>query len=220
MMGLHALYVFTHDSIGLGEDGPTHQPIDQLASLRAVPGLTVIRPCDANETAEAWRVALKNKTGPTALALTRQGLPVLDRDRYGAAAGLQRGGYTLADAGNEKPDLILIATGSEVHIALEAAVILQEKGKAVRVVSMPSWELFDSQPEDYRKDVLPPDVRARVAVEAGATLGWDRYVGFDGAVVGIDHFGASAPSSILFDKFGMTADKVVETALQVLEQRG
>jgi transketolase len=218
MMELKVIYIFTHDSIGLGEDGPTHQPIEQLAALRAIPNLIVLRPCDANETAEAWRFALQHKEGPVALALTRQGLPVLDRTEFASAGDLHRGGYVLSDNGDKKLDIILMGSGSEVHIALEAAEKLRAKGVAVRVVSMPSWELFDKQPEAYRDQVLPPEINARIAVEAGATQGWHRYLGNKAEVVGIDHFGASAPYKILYEKFGITADRVVEKALSLLNK--
>ena len=213
LMGLRVIYIFTHDSIGLGEDGPTHQPIEQLASLRAIPNLTVIRPCDANETAEAWRLVMTNLNGPVALALTRQGLPILDRTAFAPAAELAWGAYVLKDAPGGKPDVILIATGSEVPVALDASEKLEEKGVNARVVSMPSWELFDKQPQEYRDRVLPPEIKARIAIEAGVTQGWHRYVGSTGKVIGIDRFGASAPSKVLFEKFGITADKVVEEVL-------
>ncbi len=216
LMKLQIIYVFTHDSIGLGEDGPTHQPIEHLASLRAIPNLTVIRPCDANETAEAWKAALANQNGPTALALTRQGLPTLDRNTLAAADGLQRGGYILSDPDSGPAQVILIASGSEVDIALKAASQLSTRNVAARVVSMPSWELFNDQPEDYRQKVLPPETPLRVAVEAGSRQGWSRYVGLSGAVVGLDHFGASAPSSVLYEKFGITVENVVEKALALL----
>jgi transketolase len=216
MMGLTVFYVFTHDSIGLGEDGPTHQPVEQLAALRAIPNLTVIRPCDANETSEAWRVALNSNQGPVALALTRQNLPTLDRNVVATADGLDRGAYILKDAPNGKPDLILLASGSEVPIAIEAAEKLEKKNMTVRVVSMPSWELFERQSQEYRHEVLPSDIKARVAIEAGITQGWHRYVGDNGSVIGIDHFGASAPYQILYEKFELTSEKVVETALACL----
>ena len=216
MMGLKVIYVFTHDSIGLGEDGPTHQPVEQLAALRAIPNLTVIRPCDANETSEAWRVALNSNQGPVALALTRQNLPTLDRNVVATADGLDRGAYILKDAPNGKPDLILLASGSEVPIAIEAAEKLEKKNMTVRVVSMPSWELFERQSQEYRHEVLPSDIKARVAIEAGITQGWHRYVGDNGSVIGIDHFGASAPYQILYEKFELTSEKVVETALACL----
>jgi transketolase len=216
MMALKVIYIFTHDSIGLGEDGPTHQPIEQLAGLRAIPNLTVIRPSDANETAEAWRVALTHKKGPFALILTRQGLPTLDRQAFPPADGLSKGAYILRDVQQGRPDLILIASGSEVAIVLEAAEQLHHQGIAVRVVSMPSWELFEGQPEMYRQTVLPAEVKARIAVEAGATLGWHRYVGSLGEVIGLDHFGASAPYKTLYEKFGLTVSHVVEKALTLL----
>jgi len=216
LMKQHVIYVMTHDSIGLGEDGPTHQPIEQLASLRALPNLTVIRPADANETAEAWRIAVTNDNGPTVLALSRQSLPTIDRTTHGPANGLARGAYILKDSGKEIPDVILLATGSEVHIGLTAAAALTDKGIGVRVVSMPSWELFESQPESYRQRVLPAAVTARVAIEAGATLGWSRYIGDRGTVIGLDHFGASAPMKELYTRFGLTVDHVVEAAMALL----
>jgi transketolase len=209
------IYVFTHDSIGLGEDGPTHQPIEQLAALRAMPNLLLIRPCDATETAQAWQAALQHRSGPVALALTRQNLPTLDRNsQYASAAGLHRGAYILDEAANSEPEVILMASGSEVHIALKAAGMINAKGHATRVVSMPSWELFEAQPADYRQQVLPPGVKAKIAIEAGSPQGWHRYVGDAGQVVGLDHFGASAPAQTLFEKFGLTADQVVEKALE------
>ena len=216
MMGQRVIYVFTHDSIGLGEDGPTHQPVEQLASLRAIPNLIVLRPSDANETAEAWRLALNNNDGPVALALTRQNLPTRDYDKPASTEGLFRGAYILKDTDNGNPNLILIASGSEVPIAMDAAERLEEKNLSVRVVSMPSWELFDRQPADYRIMVLPPDIEARISIEAGSPQGWHRYVGMKGKVVGINHFGASAPYQTLYERFGITADNVVKKALQLL----
>ena len=216
LMDLKVIYVFTHDSIGLGEDGPTHQPVEQLAALRAIPNLTVIRPCDAAETAEAWRFALSHKSGPVALVLTRQGVPVLDRSVFAPADGLQRGAYILADSPKGKPDLLLVASGSEVHIAIEAAAKLEQKGISSRLVSMPSWELFDKQPDSYQRDVLSREIKPRIAIEAGRTQGWWRYVGEKGDVVGLDHFGASAPYKVLYEKFGITVDRVVEKALKLL----
>jgi transketolase len=216
LMGIRVIYIFTHDSIGLGEDGPTHQPIEHLMNLRAVPNLTLIRPADATETAEAWRAALLNRDGPTVLIFTRQKLPVLDRTELASAEGLQRGGYVLWQSDDGKPDAILIGTGSETHISLEAGKKLAAEDVKVRVVSMPSWELFDRQPADYRESVLPSAVRARVAVEAGIKLGWERYVGLDGAVVGMDGFGASAPGKVLYEKFGITAENVVARAKVLL----
>jgi transketolase len=217
MMGLKVIYVFTHDSIGLGEDGPTHQPIEQLAALRAIPNMTVIRPCDANETAEAWRYTIKHKEGPVALALSRQGVPTLNRDMYSSAEGLHRGAYVLKEEGNEKPDIILISSGTEIALAVEAAKELQGRNLSVRVVSMPSWRLFDMQPESYRHEVLPPEIWARVAIEAGAPQGWHRYVGERGEIIGMNRFGASAPSKVLYEKFGFTVEKVVEKALGLLK---
>ncbi len=219
MMGLKVIYIFTHDSIGLGEDGPTHQPVEHLAALRAIPNLIVLRPCDANETVEAWRFALEQKEGPVVLALTRQSVPVLDREAFASADGLHRGAYVLNPSCEEKnPDVILIGTGSEVHIALEAADRLQEKGITPRVVSMPSWELFDRQPAMYQGRVLPSTVKPRVAVEAGIAQGWHRFLGEKGEFVGISRFGASAPYKTLYEKFGITAERVVEKALGVMEQ--
>ena len=210
-------YVFTHDSVALGEDGPTHQPIEHLASLRAMPGLVVIRPSDANETAVAWRAALERRDGPTALVLSRQNLPVLDRKALGHAEGLLKGAYILKDVPCGIPSVILVGTGSEVHIALEAAQKLADHGVGARVVAMPSWELFRAQSAAYREKVLPAKIKARVAVEAASTFGWERVVGDLGIVVGIDRFGASAPAGVLFEKFGLTVDRVVESALQIIE---
>lgn len=216
LMELGTVFVFTHDSIGVGEDGPTHQPVEQLASLRCIPGLTVVRPCDANETAVAWRVAVESRNRPTALVLSRQSLPVLDRTRMAGAEGLRRGAYVLVDAADGEPGLILVASGSEVSPAVEACRILSGEGIATRVVSMPCWELFDAQPREYREAVLPPAVRARVAVEAGVPQGWHRYVGDAGAVLGVERFGASAPAGALMRQFGLTADAIVERAKRVL----
>jgi transketolase len=216
LMELPVIHWFTHDSIGLGEDGPTHQPVEQLASLRAMPGLNVLRPCDANEVAEAWRVMMGQKHQPSALVLTRQNVPVLDRSRYASAEGLRRGGYVLADSGG-RPDVILIATGSEVSLAVDAYEELSAEGVSARVVSLPSWYLFDLQPADYREKVLPAAVQARVAVEQGSTLGWDRYVGPHGQIVGMHTFGASAPLKEVQRKFGFTPERVVEAARELLE---
>ena len=211
LMGLRVIYIFTHDSIGVGEDGPTHQPIEQLLSLRAVPNGMVLRPADATETAEAWKVAMERRNGPTVLVMSRQNLTVLDREAYAAASGVLRGGYILWES-SDKPEAILIGTGSEVHIALDAGKILEEKGIASRVVSLPSWELFDEQPADYRSGVLPSDVRARVAIEAGTPMGWERYVGIEGVTLGMSHFGASAPAGVLYEKFGLTAQRMADEA--------
>jgi transketolase len=216
LMELPVVAVFTHDSIGLGEDGPTHQPVEQLASLRAIPGLVTIRPADATEVVEAWRVAMARRHGPVALVLTRQPVPILDRGRYAPASGLARGGYVLAEAPGGKPELLLLATGSEVHLALAACETLTARGVRARVVSMPSWELFEQQPAEYRDSVLPPLVEARVAVEQASTLGWDRYVGSAGSVVGMHTFGASAPLKALQTKFGFTPEAIVSTASALL----
>jgi len=216
MMGLPVIYVFTHDSIGLGEDGPTHQPIEQLSSLRAMPNLMVIRPADAQETVEAWKIALNHRDGPTALILTRQKLPIIDRDRYTKANGLQRGAYVLADAPGSKPELILIGTGSEVPILLSAYEQLIGQGIQVRVVNIPCWELFEMQSKDYHEEVLPSHVNARLAVEAGCPYGWERYTGAQGKIIGIERFGASAPGEELFQQFGFTVEHIIESAEQLL----
>ncbi|OOG62526.1 transketolase [Rhodanobacter sp. B04] len=218
LMGVHVVHVFTHDSIALGEDGPTHQPVEQLASLRAIPNLTVIRPADANETAMAWKVAAQSEKHPVLLALTRQDLPTLDRTRYASADGVRQGAYVLSDAKDGKPALILIASGSEVALILAAADQLQADGIAVRCVSMPSWELFDAQPQSYRDQVLPPNVPARLAVELGASQGWDRYVGAHGDMLGIDRFGASAPAGVLLREYGFTVENVVKRARALLQR--
>lgn len=216
LMGLHVVHVFTHDSIALGEDGPTHQPVEQLASLRAIPRLTVIRPADANETAVAWKVAVETRDRPVLLALTRQDVATLDRSRHASADGLRRGAYVLSDANDHEPALILIASGSEVGLILAAAERLQGEGIAVRCVSMPSWELFDAQPQAYRDQVLPPDVPARLAVELGVSQGWYRYVGAHGDMLGVERFGASAPADVLLREYGFTVDNVVARARALL----
>ena len=217
LMGQPVIYVMTHDSIGLGEDGPTHQPIEHLAALRAIPGLRVIRPADANETVEAWRVAVSRTDGPTLLALTRQKIPVLSTDGQVERGTLARGAYVLADAPDGEPDLILIATGSEVAPTLEARKQLAGRGIQARVVSMPSWELFREQDFAYREEVLPPDVTARISIEAGCTQGWREWIGDRGSAIGIDRFGASAPADELFEHFGFTASAIVEVAVRLLE---
>jgi transketolase len=216
LMELGVIYVFTHDSIGVGEDGPTHQPIEQLAALRSIPRLVVVRPCDANETAVAWRVAVESRKYPVALVLSRQNVPTLDRNTVAPAEGLRRGAYVLAEAPNKSADIILIASGSEVSLVLNAREKLLERKIQARVVSMPSWELFDRQPRDYRESILPPALRARLAVEAALPLGWHRYTGDGGDVIGIERFGASAPGSVVMEKFGFTVDQVVERALAVV----
>jgi len=218
IMGQRVVYVMTHDSIGLGEDGPTHQPVEHYAALRAIPNLWVVRPADANETAIAWRIAIEREDGPVALLLTRQDVPVLDA---GAVAGAARGGYVLRepDNGNGDVDLVLLATGSEVSVVLGAADLLQEEGVAARVVSLPCWELFASQPADYRDSVLPPDVDVRLAVEAGVAQGWERWVGERGDVLSIEHYGASAPGATVLEKFGYTPANVAGRARALLERR-
>lgn len=220
LMELPVIHLFTHDSIGLGEDGPTHQPVEQLASLRAVPGLDVIRPADANEVAEAWRVALERSHQPVALILTRQDVPVLDRSRYASAAGLRRGGYVLADPAGGDPEVILIASGSEVALALDAHEELSGEGIRSRVVSLPCWELFERQEEAYREEVLPPSIGARVSVEEASTMGWDRYVGPAGVRIGMHTFGSSAPLKDLQSKFGFTPDRVADAAREALDRAG
>jgi transketolase len=218
LMGLPVIFIGTHDSIGLGEDGPTHQPIEQLATLRATPNVTVIRPADATETVEAWRTAIERQDGPTVLALTRQKVPVLDRTKLGAVEGARRGGYTLLDCPGE-PQAIVLATGSEVHVALTAVERLQVEGLRVRLVSLPSWELFDRQDAAYRESVLPANVKARVSIEAATTFGWQRYVGDRGVSIGIDRFGASAPGDTLFTEFGFTAARVENVVKQLLNRQ-
>jgi len=216
MMGLQTIYVYTHDSIGLGEDGPTHQPVEHLMGLRLVPNLTMIRPADANETAIAWRVALENNHGPTALALTRQKLPVFDRSRYASAEGLTRGAYVMSESPTGRIDAIIIATGSEVSVAVEAQDKLAAQDIGARVVSMPSWGLFEKQPQAYRDEVLPPAIHARLAIEAGVTLGWEKYVGEKGDVIGIDRYGSSAPVQVVMEKLGFTAANAVERVMKML----
>jgi transketolase len=209
---LQSVWVWTHDSVGLGEDGPTHQPVEHYAALRAIPQLWFVRPADATETVGAWKVALEREDGPVALALSRQKLPTLEET---TREGVERGAYVLWESGeaNGLPDLILIASGSEVHVALEAAQKLDGQGVHGRVVSMPCWELFESQPSDYRDDVLPPEAKARLSVEAGVALGWKRWVGDEGDSISIEHFGASAPGAVVLEKFGYTVDNVVARAL-------
>lgn len=218
LSGLPSIWVFTHDSIGVGEDGPTHQPIEQLASLRAIPNLVTIRPCDANESNAAWKTALERTNGPTALIFTRQNLPILDRNIVADASMLEKGAYVLADAGDQEPELILMGSGSEVSLIFEAGLRLAAEGINVRMVSIPSWELFEAQPESYRKEVLPDSIAARVAVEAGINMGWAKYIGEGGRVISIDHFGASAPAEVLFEQYGFTIENVIETAMGVLKK--
>ncbi|MBN2243786.1 MAG: transketolase [Acidobacteria bacterium] len=219
LMELGTIFLFTHDSIGVGEDGPTHQPVEHLAALRCIPNLTVLRPCDANETVAAWRVAVQSRNKPVALVLTRQSVPVLDRSRFAPADGLERGAYILADAPSGLPELILMASGSEVGLIVEAGKALEKEGIAARIVSMPSWELFDAQPQEYRDAVLPPGIRARLAVEAGVAQGWRKYVGDSGDIIGMKSFGESAPAKDLFKKYGFTAENVVACAKKLAGAR-
>ena len=217
LMKLPLIYVFTHDSIAVGEDGPTHQPVEHLASLRAIPNLLVLRPCDANETADAWCHALKTNDQPVAMLFSRQKLPILPREK--TAGKLSRGGYVLSDC-DGLPHLLLLASGAEVHQALETQKILQEKGVAARVVNMPSWELFEKQSDDYKADVLPPAVKARVSIEAGISMGWERYVGDDGVAIAMTGFGASAPGGEVLAKFGFTAENMADKAMALLNNQG
>jgi transketolase len=221
IMEIPIIYIFTHDSIGVGEDGPTHQPVEQIASLRAIPGLLTIRPADAAEVAEMWKFVMPLRHEPVALVLTRQALPTLDRTKYASAEGLRRGAYVLADAAGGRPELLLLATGSEVSLALNAYEKLTAEGVRARVVSMPSWEIFEQycrEHPEYREQVLPSAVRARVSVEQAATFGWARYVGIDGASIGMHTFGASAPLKELQKKFGFTPDAVVAAAREQLRR--
>jgi transketolase len=219
LMELPVIYIFTHDSIGVGEDGPTHQPVEQLASLRSVPGLIVLRPADANEVVEAWRLIIQLRHEPVALILSRQSLPTFDRGKYGSAAGVAKGAYVLADAGNGKPQVLLMASGSEVALCLDAYQKLKADKIETRVISMPSWELFEKQSREYRESIFPPDVTARVSVEQASTLGWARYVGPSGRSIGMETFGASAPLQALQKKFGFTPEKIVETVRDVLAKK-
>ncbi|MBN2595076.1 MAG: transketolase, partial [Sedimentisphaerales bacterium] len=204
------IFVFTHDSIGIGEDGPTHQPVEHFAALRAIPNLLVFRPADANETAQAWKYALEHRDGPVALLLTRQGLPVLDQDKYGSATNLNKGAYVLL--ATDRPDVLLLATGSEVSVALSAAEALAKENIAAQVVSMPCWELFEKQSREYKDSVIPPAVRARVAIEAGVEQGWHKYLGDKGIFIGMSSFGASAPGKVCMEKFGITVENVIDAA--------
>jgi transketolase len=215
-MEIPVIHIFTHDSIGVGQDGPTHQPVEQLASLRAMPGLLVFRPADANEVVETWKIVAGLKREPAAIVLTRQALPTLDRTVMASASGVANGAYILIDADGGPPDVILLATGSEVHLALSARNELNDQGVRVRVVSMPCWELFERQPKDYRDVVLPPQITARVAIEQAAAFGWERYVGTQGAIVGMHTFGASAPLQALLTKFGYTTKSVVQVTNETL----
>jgi len=214
---LPVIFVFTHDSIGVGEDGPTHQPIEQLAALRAIPNLWVLRPADATEAAQAYRLAMRRNDGPVAIILSRQKAPTLDRSKLAPATGVSRGAYVLNEAAGGPPQVVLIATGSEVVTALSAQEKLQAQGVRARVVSMPSWELFLDQTPEYRDSVLPPDVSARVSIEAGCTLGWHRWVGDRGIALGRDRFGASGPCSVLIKQFGLTVDNMIRAATNLLK---
>jgi transketolase len=216
LMEIPSIFVFTHDSIGLGEDGPTHQPIEQLASLRAMPGLMLLRPADANEVVEAWKVIIKLQHEPAAIVLSRQAVPTFDRTKYGSAAGVAKGAYILADAADGIPDVILMATGTEVTLCVNAYEQLKTEGIKARVVSMPSWGLFDSQSDEYKTKVLPPEVKARVAVEQAATFGWSQYVGPSGIIIGMRRFGASAPIKDLQKKFGFTTENVIAAARKAI----
>jgi len=217
LMDVHSIYVFTHDSIAVGEDGPTHQPVEQVLSLRAIPNFTVIRPADANETAMAWRIALTRKK-PVALILTRQNVPTLDRARYGATDGARKGAYVISEA-EGTPDALIVATGSEVSLALQAQEkLLAEKGISVRVVSMPSWELFSEQSEDYRESVFPKSIRARLAVEAGSGLGWEKWLGANCDIISVDRFGSSAPGSLVLKQYGFTVENIVSKIENLLNR--
>jgi transketolase len=216
LSGYPSIWVFTHDSVGVGEDGPTHQPVEHLAAMRAIPNLNVIRPADANEVAEAWKAAIFRRDGPTALALTRQSLPTLDRSKYSSAKGLHKGAYVLSDLGGDVPDLILIATGSELAITLDAGLALEKEGIKVRVVSMPSWELFEQQAATYQNEVLPPDINKRLAVETGISQGWHKWIGQDGDLITLDKYGASAPATTLMQEFGFTTENIIVKAKKLL----
>jgi transketolase len=217
-MEIPVIYVFTHDSIGVGEDGPTHQPVEQLASLRAIPGFIVLRPADANEVTEAWKVIMQLRHEPAAIILTRQAIPTFDRSRYAPASGVAKGAYVLADPPNgAKPELILMATGSEVQLCVSVYEQLTAEGRKLRVVSMPSWEIFEKQSAEYRDSVLPPEITARISVEQASTMGWSQYVGEKGTMIGMKTFGASAPLKDLLKKFGFTPDAVVATAKELLK---
>jgi transketolase len=218
LMELKVIFVFTHDSIAMGEDGPTHQPIEHLASLRAIPNLIVIRPCDANETITAWRVAVESRKAPVALILSRQELPILDLPKSGSRDGLRSGAYILLDATNAHPDLILIASGSEVHLIVEAQKELISHNISVRLVSMPSWELFETLSKEYQEEIFPPSARTRIAVEAGVAQGWHRYVGDHGEVISIETFGASAPGDVMMKEFGFTVENICARAMELLEK--
>ena len=216
LSGYPSIWIFTHDSIGLGEDGPTHQPVEHLAALRAIPNLVVIRPSDANEVVHTWKIAVARRDGPTAMALSRQNLPIIDRNKFSSAKGLDKGAYILADLSDDYPEVILMASGSEVSLIIEAANILVLKGKKVRLVSFPSWELFDKQSTQYKEFVLPKNISKRVAVEAGIEMGWSRWLGDEGEFIGLSSYGKSAPYEILYKEFGLTVDHIVERVMNML----
>ncbi len=213
---LHVIWVYTHDSIGLGEDGPTHQPVEHLAALRAIPGLVVIRPADANEVSEAWQVAIRRRDGPTTILLSRQSTPTIDRQIFSPAAGLSRGAYILADMGADEPDLVLLASGTEVDLIVKAGLKLAAEGINTRLISFPSWELFEAQDQAYRDRVLPPNLRKRLAIEAGVSQGWARWVGDEGDVISIEKFGASAPYEVIYEHYGLTVDQVIARGKELL----
>jgi transketolase len=214
---LHDIWVFTHDSIGVGEDGPTHQPVEHIASLRSIPDLLTLRPGDANEVVTAWRFAIEQASGPTALLLSRQAVPTLDREKFSSAEGLIKGAYVLADLGDADPELILMATGTEVSLIVAAGESLEAEGINVRLISFPSWELFEDQTEAYKTEVFPPEITARLAVEAGVSQGWHRWVGNKGDIISVDGFGASAPKKFVYKKFGLTSENVIARAKALLK---
>ena len=213
-----SIWVFTHDSIGVGEDGPTHQPVEHLAALRSIPKLVVIRPADANEVREAWKIAVSRRVGPTALILTRQNLPIIDRNIYSSASGVQQGAYVLADLGDGAPELMLMASGSEVSLIVQAGIILAAEGLNVRLGSFSSWELFNMQGKEYRDSVFPSNIRARLAIEAGVSQGWHRWVGDQGKVISIERFGASAPYQVIYEKYGLTVENIVTYARTMISR--
>jgi transketolase len=218
LSGLPSVFVYTHDSIGLGEDGPTHQPIEHLPALRAIPHIVVFRPADANEVTEGWRVAIERRDGPTVLVFSRQTLPIYDRTRFAPVSGARRGAYVLADPAEGQPEVILIATGSEVSLVMDAREILEKEGSHTRVVSMPSWELFSAQAQSYRDEVLPPSITARLAVEAASPLGWERWVGQHGEVLGLDRFGASAPYTDIYEHLNFTPQFIAQRARDIVKR--
>jgi transketolase len=209
---LGSIWVFTHDSIGVGEDGPTHQPVEHFAALRAMPNMLTIRPCDANEVTQAWRTALKRRDGSTALIFSRQSVPVIDRKKYASAENLEKGAYILADLGGQKPQIILMASGTEVSLIISAGEMMVDQGISVRLVSFPSWKLFEKQPETYQNEILPPEITTRLAVEAGVPFGWHKWVGSSGEILGVERYGASAPQKVIYDEFGLTVENVIAKA--------